>query len=125
MAKLKDCDKRCLKAGHWVVTNVDTGERQHIVQYTVMERRAARDRFICKNEKLLLSVWKEGHQYGCVRKDSMKKVVDKARKKLDYSPKTSNADIFRLLIDRYRSMFKPPYINGCTCWYCKYRGRHD
>lgn len=121
--KLKDCDKRCVSAGHWIVTNIDTGETAHIVRYGVLERRRRRDKFVAQHEKLCRKAYKINHLHGDIRCELVQIVVKKARKKLDYSPKTGSGDVFRFIMDSYREMFDPGPVPGCQCGHCKYYQR--
>ena len=120
MSKLPDCDKRCVSAGHWLATNLDTGETIHIVRFGTIERRRRRDKFVAQHEKLCRQAYILNHWHkGAITKPG-RKLVEKARKKLDYSPKSYDGDLFVFLMSSYRQIFEPGRVPNCQCGHCKY-----
>ena len=114
-------DKRCLSVGRWVATNLDTGTTEIVVRFGGIERRYRREKFVRKHAKLCARAYKANDCWWGQRhhnKDA-RALVNKARKVLDYSDKTTSGDVYHLIMCSYRDLFKPKARNGCTCGYCR------
>lgn len=120
MIPLEKVDRRCLSVGRWIATNLDTGVTEVVVRFGILERRLRRDKFVKKHEKLCRAAYMIDHWHkGAITKEG-RRVVEKARKKLDYSNKSYNGDVFVFIMSSYRSIFKPGPCLGCNCGNCKY-----
>jgi hypothetical protein len=120
MAVKTTIDKRCLSVGRWIATNMDTGATEIVVRFGGIERKRRRDKFVRKHAKLCAKAyaanccWHKGHldKHG-------QRLVDKGRRVLDYSDKTTSGDVYHLIMCSYRDLFKPEARRGCTCGYCR------
>lgn len=116
-------DRRCLSVGRWIATNLDTGMNEVVVRFGVLERRRRRDKFVRKHAKLCRTAYMLDHRHAGCRTKQGQKLVEKARRVLDYSDKTGSGDVFRFLMDSYKELFKPGPAPKCECGNCKYHRR--
>ena len=112
-------DKRALKAGRWLTTNLDTGETLVVTRYTMLEARKRRDKFVKKHLNLCKEAYLCDHWHKGAQTMHGSKVVAKARKLLGYSPKTGSGDIFVLVMHAFQRSHKPKPVKGCDCGHCK------
>lgn len=118
-------DRRALKAGRWIATNLDTGETEVVVRLSLLEARRRRDKFVKRHLKLCEEVYRIEHRHKGHLTAKGRKLVEKARKQLNYSRKTSGCDVFWGLMCTLFDMVEPTPVKGCECGYCKnIRGRH-
>lgn len=111
-------DRRYLKAGRFLVIDLKDGSASIVQRHTGTEQRERRARFVKKNWKLCEKAFELGHGIRFSKSEHARKLVDKARKKLGYSQKTNNGDVYMCLFCSFIEMHAKP-LNGCDCGWCK------
>lgn len=114
-------DKCHLKAGKFLVIDLNTGSTTVVRRYTGKEQRVRKITFIKKNVDLCTRAFSQGHghQYYRISASGMK-LVDKARKKLGYSTKTGSGDIYMMVFCAFKAMYPDKsLLPTCTCGWCR------
>ncbi len=113
-------DKRYLKAGRYLVVDLDTGEARKFTRYTGIEKRKRRIKFVEKHWRLCKAAWEIDHWHkGGTRTAAGIKVVQKARKELKLSEKTGSGDIFVLIMHTFADSGRAKPSNLCECGWCR------
>lgn len=112
-------DKRTIKSGTFLVVDMASGKAQVVRRYTGIEQRQRRDAFVRKNLALCRKCYSDRRGHWEHKREDGRRLVERARIKLGYSPTTGSQDIYRLLFISYLELGYHEPVPGCGCGYCK------